>query len=480
MIRGPLPAAKRAEVVEAYRRLGTYSAVQGETGVYWRHVKRIVKQENARDSTIATALRPVLASPLTWGHSPEEGLPPIVQEVLRERGRAIEARVEPDPAPRDMSHKEDDESATVEYTSDRRIRTLEDALEYAEVDLKVWRVDRWEAVAWESSMKLRAFDQGKVVGETPVRRNLWRVKLYLKRVLPKSLQAATDAIFETMREYSPKYPPLPPRKTPARPHMCVVDLFDVHFGKLAWSAETNGDSYDLKHAENLYRNAVIDILAEASGRVVEQFVFPLGNDFLHIDNNQNTTTNGTPQDTDGRFAKIIETGERAVIWAIEQLAAVAPVHVYYVPGNHDRLVALLLTRTVAAWFRHCGHVTVDLAPTTRKAHRYGSTLLAFTHGDEEPVAALSGIMANEWKEDFCQTTTHEWHRGHRHRPKKYEMVPVNSQDGVVIRDLRSLSSVDAWHYRRGYIGGSRAAEAYFYEKTGGFVCQYVAKARLDA
>lgn len=472
---------KREQVLSLWRQGHTKTAIHRMTGV--------------RRGTVIDWIQAAASKGDGASLPPVGNVPPIVAEVMAERGESRAQwgesppeRGESPPGPdRDYKHIESGDTATIECVSPKRIVTLEDAIAFAQVDLTVWRVDKWSCVSWETGMKLRRFDErGKVVQETPHRTHQWRIKLDLRRIMPKSHRAALDGLFAAMKDHAPKYPPIPRRTPPAKPHLCVVDLFDVHFGKLAWAEECrlHGEpddmaNYDLRTAERLYRNAVLDILDESAHREIGEFVIPIGQDFFHIDGFKNETTNGTPQDVDGRLAKIIETGERSVIWAIEQCAAIAPTHVKYVPGNHDRLLALVLTRTIAAWFRNCPNVAVDLAPTTRKAHRFGTTLISFTHGNEEPTNSLASLMANEFKRDFCDTTCHEVHRGHLHRPKQYRTVPVDYQDGVVIRDLMSLSAVDAWHYRKSFIGAPRAAEAYFYSADAGFVAQYVAKARLD-
>lgn len=428
-------------ILAAFRRTGTKRGAMRETGHGWAIVNRIVN----------------------------EGPPTELAESAETMGGT--GFSEP-------NYTESGDKASVEIESSVRIRTLEDAIAYAEVDTKIWRVSKWSCTSWETGMKLRVFGSaGKVASETPHRTHQWRVKLDLERILSRSVQEATDAIFEAMKGHEPKWPTLPSRRTPARPHLCVFDLFDAHFGKMAWSPES-GENYDLKIAEQLYRNAVVDLLNESAGYDIEHFLLPFGNDFLHIDGAKNETTAGTPQDVDGRFAKIYETGERAVIWAIEQLAAIAPVSVILVPGNHDRNVSYCLARTIAAWFRQADHVIVDSRPIPRKKFVYGKTLLGFTHGNEEKHASLPAIMATEWPADWAASECREFHLGHFHRSRKMVATPVDTHDGVVVRTLMSLSGSDAWHHRKGYVGSLKAAEALIYRKDSGFVANFVAKARF--
>lgn len=376
---------------------------------------------------------------------------------------------------------EADSSRTVEYESDTIVETLDDAIRKANVDLSVWRVRKWSCTGWSVGMKVRSFTQdgrAKLLQETPVKKQLWRVRLELERILPRSLEDATEAVFERMKGYAPKYEASKVlRIAPSGNEvLAVMDLVDVHFGKLAWAAET-GQNYDLKIADRVYREAVSDLIGRASGFRVEEFLLPLGSDFLHVDNLGGTTTAGTPQDVDGRLAKILETAEQAVIWAVEAMAQWSDsVRVVWVPGNHDRLMSYCLARTVAAWFRSHPGVSVDVAPTTRKYHRYHATLIGLTHGDCEKPAQLPIIMATERPGDWAQTTCREWHAGHYHKSKRVDSVGLDTHGGVPVRTLRSLSAVDAWHYRSGFVGSQRAAEMYLYDHSG-YVGHFVANVR---
>lgn len=396
--------------------------------------------------------------------------------VLPGRPRKGEPPAGPAPPPDDAPfvRTEEGDTARVRFDADHEVRTVEDALRHAEVDTTVWRVKRFQVTAWQVGMKLREFGGKSVVSERPETRQLWRVHLELERILPRPRREALDAVFDAMSRRAPKYPPLP-RARQSRPHLCVVGLVDAHFGKMAWARET-GQDYDLRLADRVYRDAVEDHLDRARGYDVEEFLVPIGSDFLHIDNLANATTGGTPQDVDGRLAKIIEVASLAFINGVEAMAARARVVVRWVPGNHDWLVSHCLAREVAAWFRHARHVEVDASPPPRKYHRYHATLIGLAHGNEERREKLPALMALERKKDWAETSCREWHLGHEHRPRRQDHFALDTDGGVTVRTLPSLSATDAWHFRRGFVGTSRASEAYFYDR-GGFAGHNVARVR---
>lgn len=374
-----------------------------------------------------------------------------------------------------------DGTAVVSLRTDKVVKTLEDALAAAEVDESVWFVDHWETSAWTVPMKVEQGQDagGKWKAAQPIQTQQYRVKVYLKRILPRSLQAATEAVYARMQDYAPKYPAPPKvRNGSGKPFLAVFGLFDVHFGKMCWAAET-GENYDLKIAEAVYCNAVDDMLAESANRPVERFLLPIGNDFYHIDNSRNTTFAGTPQDVDGRYAKVIETGEMAVIWAVEKLSTTASVDVVWVPGNHDPTTSYHLARTVAAWFRRCPRVSVDADPNPRKYFGYGKTLIGLTHGNEEKVVDLPSIMATERPNEWAKAHCREWLVGHQHRSRQYQTKPIDTHQGTTVRVLQSLAGTDAWHHRKGYVGTRHAAEVLYYGKERGYAGHAVVPARLE-
>jgi len=340
----------------------------------------------------------------------------------------------------------------------RTVRTLAEALEVAEVDEDIWEVERWVANKWDVGAKVGPKSDKKIEVQ-----ELWQVKVWLRRRLPKVLTDAFEILEKRLAGWAPKKYAVP-AKSPADAIMVEVSLSDVHFGKLCWAEET-GTSFDLKIARRIYENAVREILGLVRSQRIDKFLLPLGNDFFHFDNMMGATTAGTVVDSDGRYPKVIAAGTEAVIWAVDLMASIAPVEVMWVPGNHDYLASLHLCRELKAWYRGAKHVDVDVRPSPRKYFLYGQVLLGFTHGDSEKHSQLPSIMATEVREDWGATSHHEIHLGHRHLVQKRDFVSVDTHEGTVVRILPSLSGIDGWHHKHGYIG-RRAAEAYLWSKRG--------------
>lgn len=360
----------------------------------------------------------------------------------------------------------DDSNITSEFTGNEgqistnglRIKTLDEALASAKVDLSVWMVDRHVVNSWEVTIKNNE-------GE-PVPATNHQVKVWLKRKAPNPLYSGLLELTDELKLHGPRFKSVKPSKL-ADPHLLEISLFDHHFGKLAWAAETGSD-YDIKIAADLYYQAVEGLVKKAAGFDLEQILLPLGSDFFHINSLNNMTANGTAQDVDTRLPKIFKVGCKAVIGAIEMCLQHAPVKVVWVPGNHDRETSYFLACYLEAWYHRHSNVTVDTSPTTRKYEHYGVNLLGFTHGDEEKHDTLPLIMATDNAKILSGIKHMEWHLGHYHKKKEMKHVANDTFGPVGVRVLPSLSGTDAWHYRKGYVNGQRAAEAYLWSKLHGY------------
>jgi hypothetical protein len=372
-----------------------------------------------------------------------------------------------------------DEAGSVR-TVDYEIRTVEQALARAEIDLAVWEVTESKIGSHELGMKMKKHHGG---GDGkgydtyyPIKRTLWSVSVKLRRKIPKNIMLAFEALYDKMKGWEPKYGKLPPLLKIKDPHQLEVSLFDVHFGKMAWGEET-GTDYDMKIAGRIYQNATDDLLARTQSYPIETVLFPVGQDYFHVDNASSTTVNFTPQDVDTRYGKMIHEGTLAVIRAIDSLVARAKVKVIWVPGNHDRTTSYHLVRELKAWYRNCDRVEVDAGPKVRKYEVYGPALIGFTHGDSEPHRDLPTIMASEVPQLWAATTDHVWHIGHFHKKKEVRHTAADSFGSCRVVTLPSLSGTCAWSFRNGYTGTKRAAEAFLWSKNSGYTGTFSVNAR---
>jgi hypothetical protein len=404
-------------------------------------------------------IRHLKAEHPTWGRrkiAAHIGIHPsrVGRMLERDKKSVPEAVIE---NPEGVSLESDNKSSILTVKS-FTVRTVEDALEKGEVDTAIWAVDRFVLNSWEVGCKT---DNGIVT------KQLWQVKVWLKRLVTQAVEIASNALWARMKKEAPRIPWLKYKRN-SDPHLLEISPFDAHFGKLAWAAET-GEDYDLKIAEKRFVDSFEKILSHAKHRSVEKILLPLGNDFVHIDNNLNTTANGTPQDVDGRYPKIIETASMAFVRAIERCRTVAPVDVLFVPGNHDTKAAWHVCEFIRAWFRRTNGVWVDSSPTSRKYFAYGVTLLGFTHGNEEAHRDLPLIMAGEEPQLWAASRFREIHLGHFHKAKQTQYSAGDTFGPVIVRVLPSISGTDLFHYKKGYVKCTRGAEGFLYSRSEGMV-----------
>jgi hypothetical protein len=174
---------------------------------------------------------------------------------------------------------------------------------------------------------------------------------------------------------------------------------------------------------------------------------------------------------------MFNTGVSAVIACIEATLKVAPVKIFYSPGNHDRETSWYLTRFLEAYYHANKHVTIDSMPTTRKYTEYGVTLIGYDHGQDVKPDKLPGVMAVEMREAWGRAKFTEWLTGHFHKEKEMHFTSCDTHQGTVVRTLPSLSATDAWHYRKTYVHGRRLAQGHLYSKHDGHVGYFNANVR---
>ena len=350
-----------------------------------------------------------------------------------------------------------DNTATITTTS-LTINTLEQALEVAEVDLERWDVDRWVCNSWGVTMK---------IDDTPVYRTNYQVKVWLKARVIKPIELAMRALIDRLPKHKPQY--CKEINFPIGKIMLEISLFDAHFGLLAWGDEC-GEDYDVHVAEEIYPKAVKKLLERSSHFDIGKIIFPVGNDFFHLNNPEGTTPKaGNILDIDSRLPKIYQAGKMSIIKAIDYCIGVAPVELIWVPGNHDPEISYYLCDALKAHYSTTDKVSVDIKPKFRKYRQWGQGMVGFTHGDEEPHRDLPAIMAGEAKEMWANTSYREFHLGHLHKKKQMFTMAGDTYNGVITRIIPSIASIDAWHYKKGYINKIKAGEAFAWHKDEGVI-----------
>ena len=274
-----------------------------------------------------------------------------------------------------------------------------------------------------------------------------------------------EELLKAIKQLSPSVKLRPYKKQNGK--LLEIDIFDPHFGKLAWREET-GEDYDISIAEERYLEAVSSLLHQAASfEKVERILFPVGNDLMHTDTIFKTTTAGTLQDTDTRWQKMWLRTRIAVMKAVTMCTEVAPVDIKIVQSNHDFQTIFYLGDLLSCYYEKNKNITVDNSSKSRKYYEFGKCGIGFTHGNEENVKDLPMIMLREKQKEWALMEFMEWHIGHWHKRKQLQFVSVDDVKGISVRYLRSLSGTDSWHYVKGYCGSIKGAEAFLWDKEYG-------------
>lgn len=339
----------------------------------------------------------------------------------------------------------------------RIISTLEELLDVAEVDLKVWRVVKWKPNSWGQMSNERGYS------------TMYQVVAWLERIVPINTSIAIQEALKEIRHASPHIPPLSFYYNKNKePIMYEINLSDAHIGKRSWEAET-GVEYNIQVAKERLNEAVAQLVAHSEPYNIEHIVIAMCGDMINADGPDGKTTRGTQQDMSGLYLEIFRSARRMIVDAINIFAQIAPVKVIIVSGNHDKYTSYLLADMIEAIFWSDNRVAVDNTPLPRKYHRYGKNLIGFAHKPDH--RKLPGLMAIEQSRAWGETDCHEFHAGHFHK----EEVWVDTIYDVVVRTVPALSSIDGWHKEEGYVGSKPGAQAFLWHKEKNLVGNFNAK-----
>lgn len=250
-----------------------------------------------------------------------------------------------------------------------------------------------------------------------------------------------------------------PRKVKSNgEYLFVPCLFDAHIGKASLD-RVYGEDYFLDVLDDLVQRA---LLRGNIGKVL----FPLGQDYGHIDNTLYTTTAGTPQEVNGSYGEIIANQVSIAVKAVEYLAQSYPVDVIMVPGNHDRYSNSWLGHVVEQRFYDHPNVTVDNSNNFRKYYQWGNLLLLSTHGNEEGLNTIGNVISTEARKFWGNTEYCEVLTGHIHT-RKDTFIMTTEVNGIMVRSFPSLSGPDTWHNLKAFTKNGQGGMGLVYSNKWG-------------
>lgn len=244
--------------------------------------------------------------------------------------------------------------------------------------------------------------------------------------------------------------------------LLLIGLVDIHLGKQCHELEV-GYTHTIEDTIKEVKEKISELVYETRQRNIklEKIILPIGQDFFNVDNNNNTTTSGTPQDTYIPHVILYRKGLELLFWIVEKLRKEAPVDLYYIQGNHDYHVSFHAYETLRA--RYMDNKTINFCDSVepRQYIKYGKCLIGLGHGDNEKVSDLDKIMPAEADKLWSSTEYRELVLSHKH-----QRILIDSK-GHLVRRLSCLSPSDRWSNKKAYIGTLKQLQSLVYDKEKG-------------
>ena len=386
-------------------------------------------------------------------------------EGLKQEG--IEVSTASPTTPEDRIEREYGPDSAIITTKSLHIQTLEDALDAADVNLEEWEVSRFKVNSWETTIGAKNTGTGE-----PETYTNFQVKVWLIPKIPQPLEVAIRNLIKEIPKFKP---PKLKRKIPDTPFALELAMYDAHFGKLAWGKETGQGDYDLEIAEKWFKKAVEENMNYSAPYKISKIFYILGQDLLHVENYMaETPLGGNKLDVDSRLPKIYEVAKRSTLQALYMCRDVAPVEVLWIPGNHDIHASFYLSDVVKEHFRDDKWVEVDNSAPWRKARLWGNLLVGYTHDANIRQANVVNMLPQFWPEEWGKSKFREWHTGHKHKKNETKYTPTLTVGGVLIRQIPTLSTIDAWHYQHGFVDAVPGGESFLWSKDNGVCAHFTA------
>lgn len=354
-----------------------------------------------------------------------------------------------------------------------KIETPDQLIKDCSVDLNEWEIVSVDINNWEVGGKIKtaaAVGEDGKPGHRPEK--LWKtplrkIQVKLKRKQPGRM--AMEELLDEMSRQSVKVPKIKrPRVKKGQRRSLELTLMDPHLG-LNCFAPAADRAWSLEDCETLAMWAIDGLIELATPYgPFEEIIFPFGNDFLHHDNLDHTTTAGTGQPEGMPYHHIYKRGMMLAFAMVDRMKEVAPVKVYQIPGNHDRVSSYSLGHVLWAFYRNDRNVTVDASASPYKFHKYGTNLLGFEHGHSIAAHRFAALMANECSGEgprqgwYDSTTYREWHLGDQHRKASSKPATFEEQ-GVSVEYLPALTPPNEWHRLKAYNWQKRGAMGFVWD-----------------
>ena len=347
------------------------------------------------------------------------------------------------------------ESITLIELWDNDNITPEQILSFHHLDPKKWELTNCTNNLWHT--------QGKDA----------RIQMYQSKVnaKPRKVEICLDDIDAYFKNKVFEKPTIQSVNYDPEGESLEICIPDLHTGLLAWAQET-GASYDVKIARAAFLKCIYDIADRCKGKALRRIYFVTLGDILHTDNDNQTTAKGTPQQADGRIARVFNYALDMMITALDILGTIAPVEVIYLSGNHDRLTGYTLIKALEMAYRKDKAYTFDTLSDPQKYRLIGCSLVGWTHGDMSR-KNMGSWLTDRARKEYGLSKYAEVHAGHLHSESRtetyrtYQDKTDYDDGGIVVRHLPTISNASAWEHQAGYPSGTKTMMCFVWHEEKG-------------
>ena len=259
-----------------------------------------------------------------------------------------------------------------------------------------------------------------------------------------------------------------PSKLPIYPEIrgdkkvLIVPIADFHYGLLC-DEETTGNVYNMDIAADRMSNFISAVVNKYKNETIDELIVTFGNDYFNADNLVGTTTKGTPQDNEGPYFNIFDSGVQLAIGVVEALRVLAPkVFVLSVQANHDKQTSHALI--AALYYKYHGDKQVQVDMKSDKSARYylrrGKCLFGFGH--ETKLKDCAKNMTTESK-DWSFTSYRTFFIAHLHHEESKDI------GGITVRRLPTMCGKSEWTNACGYTDATAHAQTFLFSTERGLL-----------
>lgn len=289
----------------------------------------------------------------------------------------------------------------------------------------------------------------------------------------------------------PVYPRRPP---PTGERLLVLNLADLHIGKLCVEDES-GYTFNVEIAVHRLVEGTRRLLEMARPHGVSRCLVVTGSDGLQVDNRAGTTTKGTGVDQDGTIYQAYPAALKGLELVFAMVTEDMLLDHVHIPGNHDKTMGWALSGALGVAHRNNPRYSgtdYNLSPRPRKYYVYEQNLIGLSHASGEKDKDLYALMMTEAQKYVSLCDHRYFYRQHLHhkiaksdgltpqqREKDHAGLTVmhssssKSEGDLLIEYLRSPSPPDAWHAEFGYVN-RQAVEVFVHDPGEGQVARFTA------